>query len=216
MLHLILLKFFILMVKSHFSYCNIPRCILMILYYSLKNYYSNYLIFYSMMMTQVYWTFIINFSSTFQNITLNTWFHSFDTVTKVMYLIYHFIYFNVNFTIYFQCGFYQFPSQTPLPSPTLYGYLGQWYIRHTQRRACYCFLCLSEYGELTQQKHPLLHFLTKCSQCHQPQDHDGHQQIPANPQPPYPSTTISLKSKLIKSLELIWEKVWENQGKFYT
>ena len=27
----------------------------------------------------------------------------------------------------------------------------QWYIRHTQRRACYCFLCLSKYGELTQR-----------------------------------------------------------------
>ena len=63
------------------------------------------------------------------------------------------------------------------------------------------------------EKHPLLHFLTKPSQCHQPQDHEGHQQIPANPNP-LPPTTISLKSKLIKSLELIWEKVWENQGKF--
>ena len=59
----------------------------------------------------------------------------------------------------------------------------QWYIRHTQRRACFCFLCLSEYGDSASEKHPLLHFLTKPSQCHQQQDHEGHQQIPANPNP---------------------------------
>ena len=33
------------------------------------------------------------------------------------------------------------------------------------------------------EKHLLLHFLTKPSQCHQPQDHEGHQQIPANLNP---------------------------------
>ena len=42
------------------------------------------------------------------------------------------------------------PYIAPHPSPTLSG-SWQWYIRQTQRRACYCFLCLSEYGELPQR-----------------------------------------------------------------
>ena len=41
------------------------------------------------------------------------------------------------------------------------------------------------------EKHPLLHFLTKPSQCHQPQDHEGHQQIPANPNPPSQQQSLS-------------------------
>ena len=76
------------------------------------------------------------------------------------------------------------------PTPSLSYFISlpsQWYIRHTLRKACYSFLCLSEYGNSTSEKHPLLHFLTKPSQCHQPQDHEGHQQIPANPTPPLPN-----------------------------
>ena len=104
------------MVKSHFHIVIYPvyfnDIILQFkkLLFQLFNIYS--------MMTQVYWTFIINFSSTFQNITLNTWFHSFDTVTNVWFYL-----FKCKFYYLFQCGFYHFPSQTPLPSPTLYGYL---------------------------------------------------------------------------------------------
>ena len=41
------------------------------------------------------------------------------------------------------------------------------------------------------EKHPLLHFLTKPSQCHQPQDHEGHQQIPANLNPPSQQQSLS-------------------------
>ena len=109
------------------------------------------------MMTQVYWTLIINFSSTFWNITLNTWFHSFDTITNVIYFIYHFIfvhftfYFNVNLTIYFNVDCIISHSRLPFPLSYFIWLPWQWYIRHTQRRACYCFLCLSEYGELTQR-----------------------------------------------------------------
>ena len=80
----------------------------------------------------------------------------------------------------------------PPPSLSYFIWLPwQWYIRHTQRRACYYFLCLSEYGDSASVKHLLLYFLTNSSQCHQPQDHEGHQQIPANPDPPSQQQSLS-------------------------
>ena len=122
LLHFNTCQIFILMFKNHF-HIVIYQVYFNDIVLQFKKLLFQLFNIYSMMMTQVYWTLIINFSSTFWNITLNTWFHSFDTVTNVIYFIYHFIYLNVNYYCLFKCGFYHFPSQTPLPSPTLYGYL---------------------------------------------------------------------------------------------
>ena len=82
----------------------------------------------------------------------------------------------------------------------------QWYIRHTQRRACYCFLCLSEYGELIHRN------TLCCISWPSPVSVINHKTMKAINRSlptltPFP-TTISLKSKLIKTIELIWEKLW--------
>ena len=98
--------------------------------------------------------------------------------------------FQCKFYCLFQCGFYHFPSQTPLPSPTLYGYLDSGTSDiHRGGHAT------TSYGSLSMGKHPLLHFLTKHSQCHQPQDHESYQQILAKPNPSTPPQQQSLSSQ---------------------
>ena len=166
---------------------------------------------YSVMMTQVYtWTLTPDFSSTFQNITLYTSCNLFDTITNVSFYL-----FKCKFYCLFQCGFYHFPSQTALPSPAFYGYLDSGTSDiHTGGHATGSYASLS-----------MGNWLRETPSAAYP---NHAQSVPSTTgpwrpstdscqcQPPYPPPTISLKSKLIKSLELIWEKVWENQGKFYT
>ena len=140
---------------------------------------------YSVIMTQVYWTLIINFSSTFWNITLNTWFHSFDTVTNVIYFIYDFIYLNVNFIVYFNVDFMISHPRLPLPLLLYMATLTVVHQTYTEEGMLLLPIPLWVWGT-DSEKHPLLHFLTKCSQCHQPQDHECDEQIPANINPPTP------------------------------
>ena len=73
---------------------------------------------------------LLNFLQHIENITLNISIDTFVMEKTIICFMYQFIFlrafhfaFQFKFPCLFEGGFYHFPSQTPLPSPTLYGYL---------------------------------------------------------------------------------------------
>ena len=85
-----------------------------------------------------------------------------------------------------------FYTSTPIPSPTYMATLTVVHQAYIEEGLL--LLPMPEYGNSTSEKHPLLHFLTKPSQCHQPQDHEGHQQIPDNPNSPSQQQSFSIQN----------------------
>ena len=145
---------------------------------------------------------LLNFLQHIENITLNISMDTFVMETTIIYFMYQFIFwghftlhFNLNFLVYLKVDFIISHPRLPFPLLLYIATLTVVHLTYTEEGILLLPMPFWVWGT-DSEKHPLLHLLTKPSECHQPQDHEGHQQISANPYPPNPSLKSTCKIQL--------------------